>query len=157
LFFQQQKYQISVRYFIEFSYNGTDYHGWQVQPNAVTVQSVLDNALTVLLKIPINTMGAGRTDTGVHATKMVAHFDYDPVIDAVDLVYKLNSFLPKTIAVHNIRSVKADAHARFDATQRTYYYKIATSKDVFSYDTAFYYTKNLDLNLMNKASNILLD
>lgn len=157
MFFQQQKYQISVRYFIEFSYNGTDYHGWQVQPNAVTVQSVLDNALMVLLKIPINTMGAGRTDTGVHATKMVAHFDYDPVIDAVDLVYKLNSFLPKTIAVHNIRSVKADAHARFDATQRTYYYKIATSKDVFSYDTAFYYTKNLDLNLMNKASNILLD
>ena len=146
-----------MRYFVHFSYLGTDFHGWQKQPNASSVQEKMEQAFSLLLATPIELMGAGRTDAGVHAKKMVAHFDYDPVIDAVDLVYKLNSFLPKTIAVHNIRSVKADAHARFDATQRTYYYKIATSKDVFSYDTAFYYTKNLDLNLMNKASNILLD
>jgi tRNA pseudouridine38-40 synthase len=146
-----------VRYFLEFSYNGTDYHGWQVQPNAITVQSVLDKALSILLKKPTTTMGAGRTDTGVHAAQMVAHFDTETSIDTEDLSYKLNSFLPKTIAIHNIKQVHADAHARFDATQRTYRYKITTFKDVFNFDNAYYYTKNLDINLMNEASTILLE
>ena len=102
-------------------------------------------------------MGAGRTDTGVHAAQMVAHFDTETSIDTEDLSYKLNSFLPKTIAIHNIKQVHADAHARFDATQRTYRYKITTFKDVFNFDNAYYYTKNLDINLMNEASTILLE
>ena len=146
-----------MRYFVELSYNGTDYHGWQVQPNAITVQSVLDKALSILLKKPTTTMGAGRTDTGVHAAQMVAHFDTESSIDTDDLTYKLNSFLPKTIAVHNIKQVHADAHARFDATQRTYRYKISTFKDVFNFDNAYYYTNKLDVDLMNKASTILLE
>ena len=142
---------------MELSYNGTDFHGWQIQPNAITVQSVMDKALSTLLKTPVNTMGAGRTDTGVHATQMVAHFDADILIDTEDLTYKLNSFLPKTIAIHSIKKVHADAHARFDATQRTYRYKIVTIKDVFNSDNAYYYTNKLDIDLMNEASNILLD
>lgn len=146
-----------MRYFVELSYNGTDYHGWQVQPNAITVQSVLDKALSILLKKPTTTMGAGRTDTGVHAAQMVAHFDTESSIDTEDLTYKLNSFLPKTIAVHNIKQVHADAHARFDAIQRTYRYKISTFKDVFNFDNAYYYTNKLDVDLMNKASTILLE
>lgn len=146
-----------MRYFLEFSYNGTDYHGWQVQPNAITVQSVLDKALSILLKRPTTTMGAGRTDTGVHAVQMVAHFDTESSIDTEDLTYKLNSFLPKSIAIHNIKQVQADAHARFDATQRTYRYKISTFKDVFNFDNAYYYTNKLDVDLMNKASTILLE
>jgi len=146
-----------VRYFVELSYNGTDYHGWQVQPNAITVQAVLDKALSILLKKPTTTMGAGRTDTGVHAAQMVAHFDTESSIDTDDLTYKLNSFLPKTIAIHNIKQVHADVHARFDATQRTYRYKISTFKDVFNFDNAYYYTNKLDVDLMNKASTILLE
>jgi tRNA pseudouridine38-40 synthase len=146
-----------VRYFVELSYNGTDYHGWQVQPNAITVQSVLDKALSILLKKPTTTMGAGRTDTGVHAAQMVAHFDTESSIDTEDLTYKLNSFLPKTIAVHNIKQVHANAHARFDATQRTYRYKISTFKDVFNVDNVYHYTNILDVDLMNKASTILLE
>ena len=146
-----------MRYFIELSYNGTDYHGWQLQPNAITVQSVLDNALSILLKTPTTTMGAGRTDTGVHAAKMVAHFDFNTSIDLDDLTYKLNSFLPKDIAVHQIQQVKDDAHARFDATQRTYFYKISTVKDVFNVDGVYYYNKNLDIDLMNKASKLLME
>ena len=146
-----------MRYFVELSYNGTDYHGWQVQPNAITVQAVLDKALSILLKKPTTTMGAGRTDTGVHAAQMVAHFDTESSIDTDDLTYKLNSFLPKTIAVHNIKQVHADVHARFDATQRTYRYKISTFKDVFNFDNAYYYTNKLDVDLMNMASTILLE
>jgi len=102
-------------------------------------------------------MGAGRTDTGVHAAQMVAHFDTESSIDTDDLTYKLNSFLPKTIAIHNIKQVHADVHARFDATQRTYRYKISTFKDVFNFDNAYYYTNKLDVDLMNKASTILLE
>ena len=102
-------------------------------------------------------MGAGRTDTGVHAAQMVAHFDTESSIDTEDLTYKLNSFLPKTIAVHNIKQVHANAHARFDATQRTYRYKISTFKDVFNVDNVYHYTNKLDVDLMNKASTILLE
>lgn len=146
-----------MRYFIELSYNGTEYHGWQVQPNATTVQSVLDKALTVLLKTPVATMGAGRTDTAVHAAKMVAHFDINTILDVDDLTYKLNSFLPKDIAIHHIKQVQNDAHARFDATQRTYFYKMSLTKDVFNINAAHYYNRDLDLDLMNEASKILLE
>ena len=121
-----------MRYFIDLSYNGTHYHGWQVQPNAVTVQATLNKALSVLLKSPIDSMGAGRTDTGVHAFQMVAHFDTEVSFDTEQMPYKLNAFLPKDIAVNAIKNVHKEAHARFDATSRSYIYKITTSKHQIS-------------------------
>ena len=102
-----------MRYFIELSYNGKAYHGWQNQPNAVSVQEVLEKGLSTLLKESIDTMGAGRTDAGVHASQMFAHFDTAVVFDAKVLKYKLNSFLPKDVAIQDIFEVRADAHARF--------------------------------------------
>ena len=109
-----------MRYFIKFSYNGTNYHGWQVQPNAVTVQETLTKAISTILNGPIELMGAGRTDTGVHAKIMYAHFDSAIAIETASMVHKLNSFLPKDIAVHKIIAVHQSAHARFDAQKRTY-------------------------------------
>ena len=134
-----------LRYFLELSYNGKAYHGWQNQPNAITVQEVLEKALSTILKGSIAVVGAGRTDTGVHASQMFAHFDFNTEIQPKDLTYKLNSYLPKDIAIHNIYEVKADAHARFDALSRTYHYKIATSKDVFGYDLAYHILQPLDV------------
>ena len=113
-----------MRYFIDLSYNGTHYHGWQIQPNAVTVQATLNKALSVLLKSPTDSMGAGRTDTGVHAVQMVAHFDTEVSFDTEQMSYKLNAFLPKDIAVNAIKNVQEAAHARFDAISRSYIYKI---------------------------------
>ena len=109
-----------MRYFIDLAYNGTYYHGWQNQPNAISVQETLEKALTVLLQTSIAIVGAGRTDAGVHALQMVAHFDTDIKFDSTTLVFKLNSFLPNDIAIHAVYEVAADAHARFDATSRTY-------------------------------------
>lgn len=146
-----------MRFFIEFSYNGKAYHGWQNQPDAITVQEVLEKALSTMLKAEISVMGAGRTDTGVHASQMFAHFDYDTEINARDLVYKLNSFLPKDIAVINVFEVKSEAHARFDALSRTYHYKISTSKNVFDYDFAYQVQLPLNVEDMNKACEILLE
>ena len=109
-----------MRYFIDLSYNGTNFHGWQVQPNAVTIQSLLNGCLSTLLKEEINCVGAGRTDTGVHAKQMIAHFDCDKTFNPKNLVSKLNAFLPKDIAIRSIRNVQSKAHARFDAKKRTY-------------------------------------
>ncbi len=144
-----------MRFFIDLAYNGTNYHGWQVQPNAITVQDTLSKALSVLLKDEINCMGAGRTDAGVHATKMTAHFDTTQVIDKKHLKFKLNSFLPKDIAIHHIQQVGPKAHARFDATQRTYLYKISRVKNPFDNDQTHQFTLPLDVNLMNQAAQIL--
>ncbi|MFH4967409.1 tRNA pseudouridine(38-40) synthase TruA [Gaetbulibacter sp. M240] len=146
-----------MRYFLELSYNGKDYHGWQIQPDAISVQEVLENAMSTLLKTKIALVGAGRTDTGVHAQQMYAHFDVDHAIDNQDLVYKLNSFLPKDIAVHNIFEVKPEAHARFDALSRTYLYRIALKKDVFNFDAAYLIKQDLDVDEMNKATKILFE
>lgn len=146
-----------MRYFLEFAYNGTHYHGWQIQPNTKTVQETLTTALSLLLKTPIELVGAGRTDTGVHAKKMYAHFDYAEIINTVELLKKLNSFLPKDIAVHNIHLVKEDAHARFDALTRTYEYHITLEKEVFSDETRWYQYRPLDLELMNQACEILYE
>ena len=145
-----------MRYFIELSYNGKSFHGWQNQPNAITVQSVVEDALSKLLTEKISIVGAGRTDTGVHAKQMFAHFS-SKTIDCDLITYKLNSFLPKTIAVHNIFKVKSEAHARFDAISRSYIYRISRIKDVFEYDNAYYFKNDLDVNLMNKACKILFD
>ena len=146
-----------MRFFIQFSYNGTNYHGWQYQPNAVSVQETLTKAIAVVLnQKDIEIMGAGRTDSGVHASQMFAHFDYSNPIDSVTIVHKLNSFLPKDIAVSRIIEVPENAHARFDATQRTYEYKINVSKNVFLDELSWYYSKNLNLNAMNEAAKLLL-
>ena len=145
-----------MRYFIRFSYNGTNYHGWQSQPNAVTVQETLTKAMTTVLNCPIELMGAGRTDTGVHAKIMYAHFDTEIAIDSGNLVHKLNSFLLKDIAVHEIIAVHDTAHARFDATKRTYEYHIHTFKNPFLADLSWYSTSQLDVDAMNEAAKLLL-
>ena len=146
-----------MRFFIELSYNGKAYHGWQNQPNAISVQEVLEKALSTLLKNTIALMGAGRTDAGVHASQMFAHFDFEETIDYKDLVYKLNSFLPKDIAVVDVFEVNSETHTRFDALSRTYNYKISTLKNVFDYDFAYQVQLPLDLEAMNQACKILLE
>jgi tRNA pseudouridine38-40 synthase len=146
-----------LRFFIELSYNGKAYHGWQNQPNAISVQEVLEKALSTLLKNTIALMGAGRTDAGVHASQMFAHFDFEETIDYKDLVYKLNSFLPKDIAVVDVFEVNSERHTRFDALSRTYNYKISTLKNVFDYDFAYQVQLPLDIEAMNQACKILLE
>lgn len=145
-----------MRYFIKLAYNGTNYHGWQCQPNAITVQETLNKALSTILNINIELMGAGRTDTGVHAKEMYAHFDFDKKIDATNTVHKLNSFLAKDIVIYDIIAVHNEAHTRFDATKRTYEYHINTYKDAFLQEQSWYFHQKLDLNLMNEAASILL-
>ncbi|MCB0463608.1 MAG: tRNA pseudouridine(38-40) synthase TruA [Flavobacteriaceae bacterium] len=146
-----------MRYFIELSYRGKAYHGWQNQPNAISVQEVVEDALSKLLQTKIDVVGAGRTDAGVHAEQLFAHFDYEEPFDSEKLIFKLNSFLPKDISVQNLFKVKPDAHARFDALSRTYIYIISTKKDVFNSDGAFYLTHHLDIDKMNEAAKILFD
>ena len=147
-----------MRFFIQFSYNGTNYHGWQYQPNATSVQETLTKALAVVLKkTDLEIMGAGRTDTGVHASQMFAHFDYENAINSDSIVHKLNSFLPQDIAVSIIIEVDANAHARFDAKQRTYQYKINTAKNVFQQELSWYYAKELDVEAMNESAKLLLE
>ena len=146
-----------MRYFLEFAYKGTNYHGWQYQPNASSVQETLNKALSTLYKTEIDLVGAGRTDTGVHAKQMFAHFDLDFEIDVPHYIHKLNSFLPADIAILNIHLVTDDNHARFDATKRTYEYHIHTSKEVFSTDTSWYYHNQLNIELMNEACKELFN
>jgi tRNA pseudouridine38-40 synthase len=146
-----------MRYFIELAYNGTNYHGWQSQPNAVSVQETLEKSLTLLLKTPIEIVGAGRTDAGVHAKQMFAHFDYPKELESSFWVTKLNSCLPKSIVIYNIIPVSNDAHARFDATSRTYEYHIHTYKDAFIDGGSWLYCQPLNLQLMNEATSLLLN
>ncbi|MBD0724551.1 tRNA pseudouridine(38-40) synthase TruA [Flavobacterium sp. L1I52] len=145
-----------MRYFIKLAYNGTPYNGWQIQPNAPSVQETLNKAFSVLLHSEISLMGAGRTDTGVHAREMYAHFDFDAPFDTQKLVYKLNSFLPKDIVIYAIFSVTDEAHCRFDATKRTYEYHINTFKDAFLQEQSWYLNQKLDVDLMNEAAKLLL-
>lgn len=147
-----------MRFFIQLSYNGTNYHGWQIQPNATSVQETLTKALGVVLNNKsIVIMGAGRTDTGVHASQMFAHFEYENVIDSKTIAHKLNSFLPKDIAVSNIIAVDQNAHARFDAKQRTYEYQINLTKNVFLDELSWYFNKELNVEAMNNAANLLME
>ncbi len=144
-----------MRYFIELAYKGTNYHGWQYQPDANSVQETLNKALSLLLRIPIDIVGAGRTDTGVHARQMYAHFDFETEIDTPQLVHKLNSFLPKDIVIFDIFEVTDEAHARFDATKRTYEYHIHTKKDAFENDGSYQFNLSLDIDKMNEACSLL--
>ena len=146
-----------MRYFIELAYKGTHYHGWQNQPDAASVQETLEKALTVLLRTPIAIVGAGRTDAGVHAKQMFAHFDCEVNFEIPVLVHKLNSYLPKDIAIFNIHKVHDDAHARFDATKRTYEYHIHTFKNAFESDDSWYYGLPLNVEKMNEACTILFE
>ncbi|MBO0343559.1 tRNA pseudouridine(38-40) synthase TruA [Flagellimonas profundi] len=146
-----------MRYFIQFSYFGKAYHGWQNQPNAITVQEVLEKALSTLLREKVEVVGAGRTDSGVHAKEMFCHLDVDAVSDIDELVYRLNAFLPDDIAVQAIIPVAQDAHARFDAVGRTYEYWLVKEKDPFLFDHAHFVKHPLDVDSMNKAAKILLD
>ena len=144
-----------MRFFIELSYKGTNYHGWQVQSNANSVQAEINKALSTLLNTKIEVMGAGRTDTGVHAKQMFAHFDCQQDLDGLELVSKLNGFLPKDITIHNINAVTDDANCRFDALSRTYHYHIIQQKNPFN-TTAYLLYKNLDVDTMNLACKHLL-
>lgn len=144
-----------MRYFIYLSYDGARYHGWQIQPNGISVQEVLNKALSILLHEPVEVTGAGRTDAGVNASLMVAHFDTTRAIDD-NLRYRLNKFVPSDIAIHRILPVKDDAHARFSATSRTYHYYIITEKSPFE-PYAYRFPQPLDFDLMNEAAKVLFD
>lgn len=145
-----------MRYFVYFSYLGTHYHGWQNQPNSISVQEVMERAFSTLLNTPTALTAAGRTDAGVHASLMVAHFDTQSPIDAARLAFRLNGYLPQDIAIDRIVPVCNDAHARFDATQRTYHYYLTTRKSPFRQGlmTRTYY--DLDLERMNQAARLLI-
>ncbi len=153
------------RYFIELSYDGTNYHGWQIQPNAVTVQEVLNKSLSVILREPIETVGCGRTDTGVHATEFFAHFDVEESMDhgpwtmdkAENLIRSLNGILPRDIAVKKIFAVTENAHARFDATRRSYEYHIHFNKDPFKNGYSWELRDRPDIELMNEAAAIIME
>ena len=145
-----------MRYFIRLSYRGACFHGWQTQPNAVTVQEAIEKALSTVLRVPTTITGAGRTDTGVNAAMMIAHFDCDTMPqDTTRLVRGLNSLLGHDIAIHAIFQVADDAHARFDATSRTYKYFTHRGKSPFLYPLSWQHPPQLDFNLMNKAAALL--
>ncbi len=147
-----------MRYFIYFSFNGKFYHGWQKQKNSVTVQEKIEESLSVLLKDKILVTGAGRTDTGVHAKQMVAHFDFNEYFENSDkLVFKLNQFLPNDISVKSLKSVKNNAHARFDAISRTYEYHISREKDVFSEEYSYHLNYSLNKKKINEAIKIIIN
>ena len=146
-----------MRYFVFFSYDGTRYHGWQIQPNGNSVQAELQRALSTLLREEIVVTGAGRTDAGVHARMMAAHFDFHDMLDGQQLAYKLNRLLPYDIAVQRVVQVGDEMHARFSATSRTYHYYIHTRKEPFrrAYSCEIHYP--LDFSMMNEAGRILLE
>ena len=146
-----------MRYFIWFGYDGTHYHGWQIQPNGVTVQSELERCLSLLMREKVSVTGAGRTDAGVHARRMAAHFDTVQELDGALLVKKLNGLLHEDIAVYSIERVADDLHARFSATSRTYHYYIHTHKSPFlnQYSLEIHY--QLDYALMNEAGRVLTE
>lgn len=148
---------MSQRYFIRLAFDGTAYHGWQIQPNGDSVQQRLQEALSTILRHQIEVVGAGRTDAGVHASDMVAHFEDDTTFSPKQLAYKLNRLLPQDITVYDIFPVAADMHARFSATRRSYHYHIHLRKDPFRrrYSCEMHY--DLDFPLMNEAAKLLLN
>ncbi len=144
------------RYFIYFSYNGARYCGWQMQPNGISVQEVMQKAISTILRTNIEMTAAGRTDAGVHARCMVAHIDLEHELPAgIDFVSKLNSLLPNDIAVEKTVEVRPDAHARFDAFSRRYEYHVVLNKNVFSHEFAMRIFHPLDFERMNRAAELL--
>jgi len=146
-----------MRYFIYLGFNGTNYCGWQIQPDADTVQSRLEKALSLFLREEISVTGAGRTDSGVHARLMVAHFDLSQPRDCAWMKDKLNGILPADIAVYRIVAVRDDAHARFDALSRTYRYYVSLEKDPFRRDFSWRQISVPDFDVMNRCAALLLE
>ena len=145
---------LKMRYFIDISYDGSNYHGWQIQPNADTVQHQINLAFSTILNEEINVLGAGRTDTGVHAKKMIAHFDTNQTIDFEKFKYRINGFLKNDISLNDIYKVKEDAHARFSAISRTYEYRVSRTKNPFSVNS-YFLLRDLDFQSMKKACKFL--
>ena len=144
-----------MRYFIELSYKGTNYHGWQIQPDASSVQEEITKALATILQEKILLVGAGRTDAGVHASQMFAHVDTVKKLTD-DYVHKLNAILPNDIVIKSIKEVSGETHARFDAVSRTYEYRILLGRDPFLLETTWQlHQKNLQIEKMNEAANLL--
>jgi tRNA pseudouridine38-40 synthase len=146
----------TMRYFVQLAYKGTHYHGWQSQPNAISVQSILENAFSKILREKIELTGAGRTDTGVHASYYVAHFDCQCENLDQKIVHSINSILPFDIALSAITKVKPTAHARFYAMWRSYQYKLVFHKDVFNQEYAWFLHLKPDMDIMNQAAQLLL-
>ena len=146
-----------MRYFITLSFDGTDFHGFQRQTNAESIQRCLEQGLSAIFRTPITIYGAARTDAGVHAHLMVAHFDYDGELDGAQLAYKLNRMMPRDIAIHDVRKVADDLHARFSAVKRTYRYYIHTHRNPFHRFYSLEMPYQLDFEAMNEAARLLLD
>jgi len=150
---------LKTRYFIFISYKGTSYHGWQIQPNSVTIQQILEEALSVVLNEKIATIGAGRTDAGVHATFFAAHFESisPDLLTIGNLVFRLNQYLPRDISVSSIKKVLPDANARYSAVSRTYKYYISRIKDPFLDSSSWYLHGKIEVTELNKACRILFN
>lgn len=145
------------RYFIDLAYRGLPFHGWQIQPGEVTVQQTVEEALGKLMRVPTAVTGAGRTDAGVNARRMIAHFDAaEPIADTAAVVRGLNAMCGRDIAVRSIKPVHADAHARFDATSRTYHYYATLRKSPFFHTLSWQASRGLDYEAMNRAARTLL-
>lgn len=144
-----------LRYFLELAYNGKNYFGYQIQPNQISVQEVIEDRLSKILRKQISIVAAGRTDAGVHAKKMFVHFDYEENLSG-ELIKKLNAFLPKDIAIYRLFLMDEEAHARFDATSRSYNYFISPFKDPFSFESAWIFNRELNLDKMNEAAKLLI-
>lgn len=149
---------MASRYFIELAYDGTEYHGWQIQPNAKTIQESLNNALSTILRTEVYTIGCGRTDTGVHATTFYAHFDVEQELaNPEEVAYRANQVLARDIAILRIFAVSEETHARFTAVSRTYHYLIDNKKNAFGWNRAWQMRDSIDLNSMNEAAKKLLE
>ena len=146
-----------MRYFFTIAYKGTNYHGWQKQPNALGVQQKVEEVFSTILNQKVEIVGSGRTDSGVHASAQVFHLDLFTDMEAEQFLYKANKMLPHDVALRQVRKVKQEAHARFDAIKRAYKYHIVTEKNPFAQDQAYFFTQSLSIDQMNEASKKLLN
>ncbi|QMU27360.1 tRNA pseudouridine(38-40) synthase TruA [Adhaeribacter radiodurans] len=146
-----------MRYFLEIAYDGTNYHGWQIQPNAISVQQVLNDCLSTVLRETIETIGSGRTDTGVHAEQQFVHFDVARTLNKTEACYRFNRILPPDIAVKNIYEVLPEAHARFDAIARTYEYRICLQNNPFLRAFSYFLGRHPNVEQLNEAASALLN
>jgi len=144
------------RYFLDISYKGTNYHGWQKQVNANSVQAEIESALSTMFQSEVAIMGSGRTDTGVHARQQIAHFDGESELETSELAFKLNRILPNDIVINGAKEVHAEAHARFDATMRSYEYFLHQKRNPFKVGTSYYYSNTLNIKKMNLAAEMLI-
>jgi len=144
-----------VRYFLDLSYIGTNYHGWQIQENAISIQQILEKSLSTFLGEDIKTLGSGRTDTGVHALSQIVHFDSKKMLDN-NFIYKINSILPADISVNRFNKVQGEANARFGAISREYIYKIHQNKNPFLNNRSLFYKETINIRLLNEACKVLV-